>query len=179
MQPRPIRVIAKDKATALDPMARLDFCDNYEFDYGVPNMRLFGWVDKDSLVALAMQHQAVLTAITSAVMGPTVQPETATSSTATATPGRGTVARNAASPAGPTTGQHLASLDSGRITDDQMRALLQRYQTHARENGLTVPGTKTTQQELRGLALDGQLRANWLKQIQARWRRDVESDSDS
>ena len=167
MQPQAIRIIPYDREKALDPMARLDFGDRYEFDYGVPNIRPFGRVHDDSQAALFVQYNAVWATIQRAAHGtvprPAVQivPQTTEISTQRI---------------------DLASATSGPITDDQMRMLLQRYREYAQKYSLSMPNQAMSAEQVHSLALSPERRAMWAQRIKDLWELEgeefLQSDSD-
>ncbi|KAK3712229.1 hypothetical protein LTR37_009091 [Vermiconidia calcicola] len=87
MHPQAIKVITYDRTKALDPMARLDYADKYEFDHRVPNVRLFAKVDESSEAAMFGQFHLVWARI-DAVMNASRNTSTAntTASSSTAVP---------------------------------------------------------------------------------------------
>ena len=175
MQPQPLQVIQYDKTKALDPMARLDFCDVYEFDYGVKNMKFFGKVHSDSLSFLDIQYKNVWAAVMRAAkgIGAAAAP---TGTIAGGTTGTSAIA-GPSSATGPS-GENPSSTSSGSITDDQMRAQLQKFQRHAREHGLTVPGLAVTQDQIHRLAMNAEARAKFFQQIKARWASEEEEEEE-
>ena len=163
MQPGPIRVVTYDRGKALDPMARLDYGDRYEFDYGVPNIRLFGKVHEDSLANLYVQYNSVWSAIQRAVQGTVPRPGTlpTTGSSTTEVPARRV---------------DYSAPNSGPISDDQMRTLLRHYHAYARRHNLVMPDQQLTTQQIHGLAANAEARAQYLRRVRDLWQQDDEED---
>ena len=170
MQSQAIRVESLDRGKALDPMARLDYGARYVFDNGVPNIRYFGRIHPDYLASLYGSYNLVWSIISGAQPATPVSHQmSATASTA------GSVAtivpNRAARPS-------LASPDSGPITVDEMRALLQNYYNHARRNQLPLPDQQLTALQIQGLAANAQSRAVYLHRLRSLWRDDEDDDDD-
>jgi hypothetical protein len=157
--PQAIRVETYDRGTALDPMARLDYGDRYLFDYGVPNIRLWGRVHSDYQAALFIQYTQVWAAIQRAVQG--VAP----------TPGAAPTAQSTTTEVPPPKVDQTAA-DSGPISDEAMVAILKRYKDHADRNNLPMPAQKLNAAQIHGLALDSTNRAVYLRRIRDLWTDD-------
>lgn len=190
MLPQSIRVIPYDKTKALDPMARLDFGDRYQFDHGVPNIRVWGRVHEDSQAALYVQYSSVWQSIQSAASGPGAMSLTSIPSTNQAGPStapsvassRTTTQRRAdrssrrRGGAQGSASSTLPSTGSGAITDEQMLALLRAYRTHAARGGLPWPEQALNQQQIHGLAQNPQARSTYFQRIVESW--DESSDEE-
>lgn len=202
----PIKVEQFDKAKALDPRARLDYMDWYEFDYGVTNIRLWGRIHPDSEAAFYSQYSHVWAEAMGAAVGPgqvTNYGGPAQSDTASTT-GTVTAAQYSRSYQTPATATGAAlgtgnprvappvrterrvltevptapqAPSSGVITDQAMWTIVRRYQEYAKEKDLTVPGQTLTQQQVHSLAINAQSRATFLQRIKDAWEAEMD-DSD-
>ena len=165
--PQPIRVEAYDRGTALDNMARLDYGDRFVFDYGVPNIRLWGRVHPDYHAPLYVQYTQVWGAIQRAALGVTPAPnpsaDVTTQSTTTEVP---------------PTRIDFSTPDSGPISDDAVTTLLRQYEEYADRNNLSMPSRRLNQAEIRTLARDSARRATYLRQIRDRWQEEVSNNRD-
>ena len=161
--PQAIRVETYDRGTALDPMARLDYGDRYLFDYGVPNIRLWGKVHDNYHAALFVQYTQVWAAILRAVQG--VAP------TAAAT------AQSVATEVPPPKIDPTAA-DSGPISVEEMQSILRRYKDHAERRDLPWPSQKLNAAQIQGLASDSARRALYLRRIRDSWKEDEDDDDD-
>lgn len=194
MQPQPIRVVSYDRGKALDPMARLDYADRYDFDWGVSNIRLFGRVHEDSHAALFLQYNSVWQTIRTAIQGhvsttPSIPSgTTARGSTAPAGASHGLGASSTAATAGGSTRaasstsgtaasevaaaralyERFASRNSGACTYDQMSAIIRYLQGIARGENRRLPGVSA--QRMQDLARNPEIRAAYIRQIEAQLR---------
>lgn len=190
MLPQSIKVVAYDRAKALDPMARLDFGDRYQFDNGVSNMRVWGRVHEDSQAALYVQFNSVWRDIRNAASGPGAMgvmtapniqpPTTATSSVTTTRPTNQrrsdrTGGQRRAAPRSNT--NNLPPVGTTPITDDQMLALLRAYRAHALRERLHWPEEALSSQQIHALALNPQPRITYMRRITDSWEEDS-SDSE-
>jgi hypothetical protein len=163
--PQAIRVETYDRGNALDPMARLDYGDRYLFDYGVPNIRLWGRVHSDFQAALFVQYTQVWAAIQRAVQG--VVP----------TPGAAPTAQSTTTEVPPPRIDPTAA-DSGPISDEAMEAILRQYREHAERNNLHWPSQRLNAAQIHGLAVDSARRALHLRRIRDGWKDDNDDDDD-
>lgn len=161
--PQAIRVETFDRGTALDPMARLDYGDRYVFDYGVPNIRVWGRVHDNYQAAFFVQYTQVWAAIHQAVHGVTF------------TPGADATAESTTTEVPPTRVNYTAP-DSGPISDDMMDALLQRYEASAARNGLPMPEQALNASQRHALARDSVRRAEYFRRIRDLWNEDDDDD---
>lgn len=208
MQAMPIRVQQFDRTTALDPRARLDYMDTYEFDFGVTNIRMWGTIHPDSEAAFYAQYNHVWAMVMGAAAGPGPG---AGYGVGGAGDGRVTAASDTASTAGTVTAErpgypHPVKVSSygtaskvsgpsgaatkapasgstvapsGAISDQAMTDIIRRYQDHARKNGYPIPGVSMTREQIHSLAVNASARAVFLKRIKEAWDDSDESASGS
>lgn len=187
MQINGIKVEVLDRATALDPKARLDYMDTYEFDFGVANIRLWGRIAESSELAFYAQHLQVYQMVMGAKVGPiqvagagvlTGGPLSSAASTANTITaanrgypqarGVAPTSRSSISYATPATSASTSA--SSSTAEAQFRAALARNQEYARKNGLTIPTASTAQ--VYDLARDAQERENFFADVKRQWRKE-------
>lgn len=160
MQPQPIKVEAYDKTNALDPMARLDYCDVCEFSFDFPDIKLFGTIHQESRAALDAQYRnawskaQVRNPPAAVRSGQTSQPPLATS-------------HNPGNP------------NSGPITDERLRKIFDDLKAYAKEKELTPPPTGLSQKQWDTLRDDSDTRAKFLGRINNKWLEELQSRRDS
>jgi len=272
MQNQAIRVKSWDRERMLDPKARLDYMDRYEFDYGLGNIRVWGKLHEKSEATFYAQYHTVWRTVINAATGPgplipgyqpppsdtastsgTVIPSNtqvvnpsmypgqpsragapryagnqvqfappySSSSTrpaappASAAPLAYTSASNSRVASGhppygrqepiqrppnivqrvapdtygsdvqrgytPAMTQNTAqpTATSGIMSDPQVRVLIERLQTQAREGGLPVPGVNLTNEEVHTLAVNPIARGEFVRNIQASWAARIREQYDS
>lgn len=180
--PQPIRVTPYNLTNALDPMSRLDFGDRYIFDFGVPNIRVWGRVHDDSQAALYVQYSSVWRSIQSSAAGPGPLAVTSSSSSRQLSATTHSAASSRTSIHGAAEGSHqqrrgppsfstskLPSTGIGPITDAQMSALLHTYRAMAVKEDLSWPITVLNQEEIHSLAQNEQARATYFQRIVDSW----------
>ena len=172
MQPQAIRIIQYDRATGLDKMARLDYCARHELEYGMPNLRLFGTVHRDSLAALYTQWNLVWVQVYGAISGPPVSAMAIPSSSAIPAALIG-IASNTTTPKATPPEPAPSS-----ITDTQMISMIEKYQDYARQRKLTVPPMPSSH-AIHEYAQYSQLRKRFLNSIRKGWEVEEGSSSES
>lgn len=152
-----LRVVPYDRGKALDPMARLDYGDRYQFDQGVPNIRLFGRVHDKHLAALFLQYNQVWNSIQRLAQG-AVAPSSALPTEASSQ----TVV--------PTVRRDFTNANSGPIADDQVRELLRRYTAYANRHGYPMPEQQPNSNGIRTMAQNSATRAAYFQRIRSLWQ---------
>lgn len=208
MQASPIRVEQFDRATALDPKARLDYMDTYEFDYGVTNIRVWGRIHPDSEATFYSQFSNVWRMVMGPGAGPgpggnyvaTANRDTSDTASQARTIRPNLPSAGAAGPIGgmpsqrtaqsgaantrtarraPNTASNTPSVaQSGNISEQEVSLAVRRFQDYARANGLTVPGQTLTRDQIRTLATNAQARTAFFQRIRDTWRQELGNDDD-
>lgn len=199
MQPSAIRIVQFDRGTALDPMSRLDYADRYEFDWGVPNITLFGRVHDESHAALFLQYNAVWSSIRLAVQGHMSTSTSATTSTPNIAAPTTDLSQGApsniatagssragdSSTSGTTESAFLAARaliaryaasNSGQCTDAEMANMLAYLREVARRSNRTQP--QASQALLSAMARDASKRANYIQQVYSQWKKEKEESDE-
>ena len=194
MQPIAIRVVPDDKSGRLDMMARLDYRSVYTVQHDV-RVKSFGMVDSQFLAALCSQFKRAWAGNRDDARSETIRAgPSQTLQNQEDPPQRQNPAqelqhdlsiktgerKQAQASSGQLMNQKMspASADSGPISDEAMRAIIQSYTDHARTHGYSMPAQALNSRQLHALAADSRIRAVYLQRIREGWGWKAEKGND-